>query len=344
MRTALLVLAAFAPQLASAEVAQGTSSRAETKRSITTPVRNDDIGRFWAAYDAIKATPNQAEKLRLIRSKYIDAGGPALHALMRARCYSDREYLEAIEKYPRFWASVRPLTLRSNEVVKTLNRDVAALQDLYPALKPATITYAIGILRTGGTTVDEKVLIGAELGLANETVDVSELPEPLRSRLAIYFKSNPFGKNAHTNLHEYVHTQQQVTNGTLLQQSVREGAAEVIAQLVAKTRPSLPLYSFGYENDAAIKKRFLIDMDTNNYSDWLWNNSKNLFGVSDLGYYVGYRIAKAYYDAAPDKKEAVRVLMEMKYDNPAEVKAFALKTGYLSQEGGAAAAGTPGAQ
>jgi hypothetical protein len=309
--------------------AQADAARIANPSAHSAAVFDEDTARFWDAFDAINAATEPAERLRLIQALYIDRGTPGLHALMAARRYTAQEYVDAIAKWPKFWASVRPLTARSRLAVGTLNEDVSRFRRLYPELRPATITYAVGVLRTGGTTLGDKVLIGAELALGDESVDVSELPEPLRSRLGVFFKSRPFANNAQNNIHEYVHTQQQETQGNLLQQTVREGVADLVAELITNRKPALPVYTYGPQHDAAIRARFIAEMNADGYDNWLWNSASNDFGVSDVGYYVGYRIARSYYDAASDKRRAVRELIELPYDNAAAVRALVDRSGYL---------------
>lgn len=84
-------------------------------------VVDQDIARFWRAFDAINATTDPAERLRLIQTIYIDPGTPGLRELMTARLYTAQQYVDAIVGWPRFWASVRPLTSRSRQAVATLN-------------------------------------------------------------------------------------------------------------------------------------------------------------------------------------------------------------------------------
>ena len=127
----------------------------------------------------------------LVQERYIDPCSPGLHALTQVRNYTAREYAEAMRAWPRFWTSVRPLTANAQQASATLERDLAAFRTLYPALRPATITYAVGVLRTGGTTLGDKVLISAEMALGDERVDVSELPEKMRDRLRIFYDSRP---------------------------------------------------------------------------------------------------------------------------------------------------------
>lgn len=293
-------------------------------------VSDRDIVRFWQAFDAINATTDPAERIRLIRAIYIDPGTPGLHALMAARGYTAQQYVDAIVNWPKFWRSVRPLTARSQQAVASLSSDVARFRRLYPELRPASITYAIGVLRTGGTTTGDAVLIGAELALGDETVDVSELPEPLRARLRVFFASRPFSNNAQNNIHEYVHTQQQETQGNLAQQVLREGVAELVAELITDRKPALPVYTYGPAHDSAIRQRFSAEMLADDYDSWLWNSANNPFGVSDVGYYVGYRIARSYYDAARDKRLAIKQLIELRYDNPKAVHALIRRSGYLA--------------
>lgn len=288
-----------------------------------------DIENFWIAHDAIRSEADPARKQRLIQSLYIDRGTPGLHALMQARGYTAEQYVAAIDAWPRYWASVRPLTHRAFAATTGLEADLATLKRLYPALRPASITYAIGVLRTGGTTLDDKVLIGAELALGDDTVDVSELPQPLQTRLRTFYASQPFHNNGQNNIHEYIHTQQIEAGDTLAQYALREGVAELVAERVTGKKPDLPLYVYGPVHEAELKRQFQADRRGNDYRDWLYNSSANRFGVSDLGYYVGYRIASAYYAAQPDKAKAIATLIELRYDDVAAVDEVILRSGYI---------------
>lgn len=292
-------------------------------------VYTHDIDNFWIAHDAVRGETDPARKLQRIKTLYIDKGTPGLHALMEARGYTGEQYVAAIDAWPRYWASVRPLTDRALAATAALDTDLAKLKRLYPALRPATITYAFGVLRTGGTTLDDKVLIGAELALGDASVDVAELPEPLQTRLRTFYASQPFHNNGQNNIHEYIHTQQVEAGDTLAQYALREGVAELVAELVTGKKPDLPLYAYGPANEALLKQQFQADRYGNDYHDWLYNSSANRFGVSDLGYYVGYRIASAYYATQPDKAKAIATLLELRYDDAKAVDALIGQSGYL---------------
>ncbi len=294
-------------------------------------VVTDDIGRFWATYDAVRTEPDVERQVALVQERYIDPGSPGLHALMQVRNYTAREYATAMRTWPRFWTSVRPLTTNAQQASATLERDLTAFRTLYPALRPATITYAVGVLRTGGTTLGDKVLIGAEMALGDERVDVSELPEPMRSRLRIFYDSRPGANNAQNNLHEYVHTQQRETTGSLAQYAVREGVAEYVAERISGRRPALPFYDYGATHEAEIRTRFIAEMNGENLDNWLYNSAGNPFGVSDVGYYAGYRIAQGYMRQQADEKAGIARMIELDYADPEAVRAFIDASGWLRQ-------------
>jgi len=295
------------------------------------PVRSDDIDRFWATYDAVRTEADGDRRVALVQQRYVDPGSPGLHALMQVRNYTAREYAEAMRAWPRFWNSVRPLTANARSATATLEQDLMAFRTLYPALRPATITYAVGVLRTGGTTLGDQVLIGAEMALGDEGVDVSELPEPMRSRLRIFYDSRPGANNAQNNLHEYVHTQQRETTGNLAQYVAREGVAEYIAERISGKRPALPLYAYGPLHEAEIRTRFIAEMDGDDLGNWLYNSARNPFGVSDIGYYAGYRIAQEYMRRQADEKVGIARMIELDYDDPQTVRAFIEASGWLQQ-------------
>ena len=59
-----------------------------------------------------------------------------------------------------------------------------------------------------------------------------------------------------------------------------------------------------------------------NLSDWLYN-TKPPDKLDDIGYWVGYRIAKAYYQRALHKRQALREILQL-----ADPKAFLAKSGW----------------
>ncbi len=303
---------------------------AATGASAATPTTSTvDIDNFWAAYDAVQKIDDPAEQLATFKRLYVDKASPGLVAFMAARRCTPELYLKQIQSYPKFWTSVRPRTALAGSVTARLPPHIERFRALYPSLRPASITYSIGCLRSSGTTQGDKVLIGAELAFGDESIDVSELPERDRMRLTGYFRTQPSKGLVLLNMHELVHTQQPANIGdSLLAQTVLEGVAEFVAEQITGQRPPLPYFDYGPRHEAEIKARFKAEMN-GPYDNWLYNGTDNPFGVGDLGYFVGYRICQAYYERAPDKTAAIKRMIELDIRDAAAVKAFVADSGYL---------------
>lgn len=292
-------------------------------------VVNSDIERFWEMYDAVQAVVSEDEKLSLINELYIDKGTPGLEKLIRARRYTDEEYLTAISSYPEFWASIRPHTKTALTVASDLSGEIELLRTVYPELKPSKIYFAIGALRTNGTILEGDLLIGAELAFATPGVVSTELSSDL-PHLPAYFATNPKANIGSLVLHEYVHTQQIPEGGyNLLAQALYEGVAEYVATKAIGRDSSAQSIRFGLENDERLKDHFSKEMFSPWFVNWLWNSPDNQYGVRDLAYYIGYAIADAYVEQADDRSLAIKRLIELDYQDEAAVEQIVEQSGYF---------------
>jgi len=290
-----------------------------------------DIDNFWTAYDKITSTKDSATQYNYINQLFIAKGTPGLKAMMQARRYTAKSYIDAINQYPLFWTSLKPNTLKAKNYAADIAVNVSKLKALYPELKPSKIYFTIGAFRSGGTILDGMVLIGSEIALANEHTVTTEFPQDLNN-LKEVFKSNSPQKIVFNNVHEYVHTQQKTTIGNyLLAQTVLEGVAEFVTEKATKQTSSLPAIAYGMLHAEKVKQAFVLQMFNLGEGYWLYSNDENEFGVRDLGYYVGYAICQKYYNQAKNKKQAVKAMIELDYNNDAALMNFVNQSGYFSK-------------
>jgi len=67
------------------------------------------------------------------------------------------------------------------------------------------------------------------------------------------------------------------------------------------------LRAYAVPREATLWEEFKLEMGGTNVSRWLYNQgSATADRPGDLGYFIGYQIAKAYYDRAPNKRDALR--------------------------------------
>lgn len=290
-------------------------------------VFTQDIDNFWTSYDSIRTTDDSLKQIYFIQSLYIDKGTQGLKAFMTARDYSAQLYIRLIKKYPKFWNSIRPNTLTVKSKVGEIEKSIGKLKTLYPELKNAKMYFTIGGLRSGGTTRDSMVLIGAEIGTGDSTTDASEFPSKW---LAGVFKEHNSDNLVSLNVHEYIHTQQNGERSNLLAQAIKEGACDFIAELVIGKPLQRNYITYGKNHEQELKETFKQEMFTTMFNKWLYNGS-NAKTVADLGYFMGYAICKSYYGNAPNKKQAIKAIIELNYSDTTAIETFFKKSNYYKE-------------
>ena len=289
-------------------------------------VYTDDVDRFWQAYDSVETTSDTTKQVEFIQRVYVDKGTPGLKAFMKARDYNAKLWVTLIHKYPNFWKSIRRSTLSIKNQVPAITKSLDNFRKLYPEIRPAKMYFTVGGLRSGGTTTDDMVLIGTEIATADETTDASELNDWLKN----VFKHQQPSNLVALNVHEYVHTQQKAGDGQLLlAQTIMEGAADFVAELVTHKKNNNAYMIYGRNHEQELKDKFLVEMFSAATGNWLYNGSSNPH--PDLGYFLGYVICRDYYLHHTDKRQAIKKIIELDYTNEQQVTDFLRESGFYKE-------------
>ena len=299
-----------------------TSKGQDAKKVFTS-----DIDNFWIAYDSIQTTKDSLKQIAFIKELYIDKGTKGLRAFMALRDYSAELWVKLIRIYPKFWNSIRPNTFTVKSFAPEIETSIKKFRELYPDLKEAKMYFTIGGLRSGGTTMNDMVLVGTEIATGNASTDVSEFPNKW---LEGVFKTQQADNLVALNIHEYVHTQQKGNAKTVLGQSITEGSCDFITELVINKLLQKNYIIYGREHDATLKEDFKFEMFTTAYNNWLYNGSTTKT-VADLGYYMGYAICKSYYNNSTDKKKAIKEIIELNYSDSNAVEDFLKRSNYYAE-------------
>ena len=191
----------------------------------TAVFETSDIGRFWAAFDRLPDAQTLDDSIAILQRMYIDEATEPFKAFIRARAFTAGEYVRVIRTAPKFWASIRPVTER----IAGRQAEIEALFDtmatILPGFRRPDVCFAIGCLRTGGTTSKSMILVGAEIAAADNTVDKSELNGWLRSILG------QTGDIVAMVAHEAVHTNSGVSR------SMNSSACSSTSGLACSTSP-----------------------------------------------------------------------------------------------------------
>jgi hypothetical protein len=299
----IVVIGVFVVSLASA----GAFAKAPQNTAPPAPplaeIRTSDVDLFYGIYDAAGGAPS-ADALQ----RYIEAGSDGVRQFVPHRIKSAEALAKTIADNPTVYEKARTCMAALPAVRARLAIVFKKLAAIDPEAIFPPVTVLIGRNNSGGTTGQSGVLIGLEVVCRSDWLQKS-----IEDRLV------------HLIAHEYAHLQQfqeggeDAMPGTVLKQSLVEGVAELIAELTSGEASESYLQRWTQGREREIGEAFLSDVDSTDLKPWLYNGAGTPEKSGDLGYWVGYDIAKSYYTPARDKRAAIKTLLELK--DPKEILA-----------------------
>ena len=269
----------------------------------------EDVAAFYKLYDATNGHPTADQ----LQHDYLDPGSDGLHNLAKVRNVTGAKIADNIAKHPEIYSDARQCMAVLPRVRQRVQVALQKLGHLYPEARFPPVTIAVGRGKPVGVG---SPVTGLQIGL--EALCAVKWMDP-----------NVEDRFVRVIAHEYIHVQQAAAlsddeHPTLFERSILEGAAEFGAELLTGqpaevTSPQMRSATQGREKE--IESAFLTDEDNTNLAKWLDNSSYDKQG--DLGYLVGYRIVKSYYQHAGEKRRALREIIEM-----TDPKAFLAKSGW----------------
>jgi hypothetical protein len=268
----------------------------------------EDVERFYKVYDAAQGHPTADQ----LQRDYLDLGTEGLHSFAKARNVTAARIADAIAQQPQVYADAKRCLTVLPRVRARLQTVLQRLGGLYPEMRPAPVAIVVGRGRpvaiadpAGG------VRIGLEALCAADGLD----PDPEERFVQVI-------------AHEYAHVQQSLflndeKNTTVLQTALAEGGAEFTAELISGKVSNARLMTLAKGRELQIETAFVPDQDETDLSTWFYNHPGTPEWPPDLGYWVGYRIVKAHYQRASDKRLALEQMFGI-----TDAKAFLAQSGW----------------
>jgi hypothetical protein len=310
-------------------IAAGCSGHDPTAPEVTSDpaasvIVTSDLTHFWAAYDA----GGKDGIASAFQQRYLDSASSGLRDFIGLRALTAISLVQMVRAFPRYFAAIRANSLRlatDGQIPGRIRANYARIQALYPAAAFPPVTLLIGRFSTGGTTSGSGMLIGSEFFSLSPDVPTDEL-QPFQLDNVKSLDSLPI-----IVAHEHVHILQgraaalfAHANKNLLEQALLEGSADFVGELVSGGNINARLWAYAVPLEGALWTEFRAAMHGTDVSHWLYNQGTTTGGVpGDLGYFVGYRIAEAYYTRAADKVAALRDIIEV-----GDADAFLAASGY----------------
>ncbi|WP_035694323.1 hypothetical protein [Flavobacterium soli] len=285
---------------------------------------SSDISNFWIAFDSLQKTDKN--KREILNALFLNKKSDGLKSFMEIKNFGEDDYLYVMEKYPLFWNSIRANTIVNDTKIEKINKALKKLKKLYPHNLQGTIYFTLGTLKSGGTATNEDLLLGLEKIVGDKNTIVSEFENNELQKIFSYSSSSQLEQ---VTVHETVHLFQKEGEINVLAKAIKEGSCDFIAELTLNKKFTAHYINYGITNNEAIMSAFKQEMFSQNFSNWFYNyqNSKH----PDLGYYVGYIISKKYYKNASHKKQAIKDIIDLDFNDEKAVLHFLEKSKYFKE-------------
>lgn len=269
-----------------------------------------DLENFWRAWDRAAAAGTWDDSVAAFETLYREPASEGLADFFRTRIDDVPTLLAEVRSAPRYYAGLRPQTSRVEEFVPAIQGVFAEWTELYPEADLPDVFFVIGRRNSGGTTSPGRILIGTEMyGRTPDTPD-EELSDWLRDVLA------PIDRIPAIVAHELIHTQQRTARArTLLGRAIREGMCDFLGEMISGLNINAHVHEWANAREAGLWTDFQAVMhEEGSDAGWLYG-ARAEDEPADLGYWMGYKIAEAYYRQAPDKQAAIREMLTIRdYD------------------------------
>jgi hypothetical protein len=246
-----------------------------------------------------------------IQQQYLAHASPGLRAYVERYDVDGAGITAALRSNPAAYADLDGLAERILALEPEFRVAFRKLQELFPETAFPTVWFVAGAYGPGGIARPEGAIVAAErfVGEVEKVVPIA--------------------------LHEVAHFQQAMVQGVetyrriyepgtpLLALALREGSAELIAELTTGQHVNTAAERYGLPREAEIWTQFSADMRSTGTGEWMFVRPQDPARPADLGYWVGYRIVRRYYDQATDKRQAIRDIMRL-----TDFEAFLQASGY----------------
>jgi hypothetical protein len=292
-------------------------------------IYKQDVLNFWEACDSLLPGVDTTE---IFQRLVINRATQPFKQLIRKSNITAKSYTVQARRFPKFYRSLRASSLKLVDSEKEIRSLVTKLQNIYPDFVSADICIGIGNFKTGGTVYSDKktrlVYIGLEYHGVDSTTIVSEFNEPMNQ----YFSRSNFFR---TIIHELVHVQQE-THGRAVAKSyhgdklvhsvLREGIPSFVSKLVYPGGNDGIYVEYGLQHETELKEKLKSELWQPETKYWLYNSNSVIGQPIDLGYFMGARIANAYYENYSSNRDVIRQIIEIR-----QIEKFIDQSSYFSR-------------
>lgn len=271
----------------------------------------DDLSRFASALEGMRTG---ADAQTTIQSEYLAAATPGLKALIARKGISAAALAADIVKQRSAYADMAKLADRLKLHEPAMRRSFGRLAELHKDAVFLPVYFLVSDPAFGGGLADPAGLLIAFGPRGYEDV-IDRMPHLVAHELAHVQQATLQGVEQYRSIYG--------PTGSLLAIAIREGSADLIAALISGDHINQRAHAYGMTHEPELWRQFQQEMNGTATGDWMFVTPANKEWPQDLGYFIGYRIAEAYYQRMPDKTRSLRDVLSV-----TDYRAFLKASGY----------------
>jgi hypothetical protein len=287
----LVVLAA----VKAASPAPGAAQQPFTRDPAQVPLVVEDLHRLAGVLRSLEAG---GDTLAVLQRDYLAVGSAGLREYAERFSLTEGTLREALRRNPAAYADLDALAASILSREAALRAAFAKLLELFPGAVFPPVWFVAGHMGAGGNASAVGALIAAERYAGDVDAVV-----PLALHELAHFQSG---------MVQGVETYSRVfgPERSLLALALREGTAELIAELTTGAHTNPAAAAYGQSREAELCRRFRSEMHRRDTGDWMYVRPSS-GAPADLGYWIGYRVARAYYEGSHDRQRAIREMIAL---------------------------------
>jgi hypothetical protein len=271
----------------------------------------DDVRNFVNAFDQLTVG---VDSLSILQTEYLDKGTPGLEMFIEKYNLTADMLVKAIQKHPKKYSELHKMPELLDSYSEEGLNAYTKLKDYIPDIVYPPTYFVVGAYRGIGSS-----------STVGSLISVESWPIPIEGRTTML-------------VHELVHFQQVMAvsyekykalygaEKNLLGLSIREGAPEFFTDLVLGEITQTEALEFTLKNEKRLWEQFSKEMHGSEPGGWMWTKPSDPEQPYFVGYTLGYRIVKSYYENADDKEQALREILSV-----TDYPTFLEKSGYAQQ-------------
>jgi hypothetical protein len=256
----------------------------------------EDAVRFAEVFARLSSVTDSAA---FLDTAYIARGTPGLRAYQARYPLSGTGLVNAIRRFPQDYASVgqRVDWLATQE--DTLRRVLEHYARVVPGAVMLPVYFVVGEHFGVNSGSEVGPLLSIENGAAQ--IEKTALPEFIAHEMTHIQQFSAVGLARYRELY--------ISRPWLLGVVVREGIAEFVAELVTGRVTQPRAKEYFDRNKRQLWTEFQGLLCSTENGDWVGARTRDPSRPRSLGYAIGAEIARMYYQAAPNKSEALKTLV-----------------------------------